>query len=69
MENDLQDVAQICPLRADTKIVKHHVTLSVLELGAVALFLQSVLNSVEVLVSARGTATLEVKGVSDDVTT
>lgn len=65
MGNDLQDVAQVCPLRADTEIVEHHVTLGVLELGTVALFLQSVLNSVEVLVSA----TLEVKGLSDDMTT
>lgn len=57
MENDLQDVAQVRPLRADTEIVKHHITFSVLELGTVALFLQSILNSVEVLVSA----TLEVE--------
>lgn len=58
MVNDLQDVAQVCPLCADTEIVKHHITLSVLKLGTVALFLQGVLNSVEVLVSARGTTTL-----------
>lgn len=57
VENDLQDVAQVRPLRADTEIVKHHITFSVLEFGTVALFLQSVLNCVEVLVSA----TLEVE--------
>lgn len=55
--NNLQDIAQVRPLRTDTEVVKHRITLGVLEFSAWALFLQSILNCVEVLVSA----TLEAK--------
>ncbi len=48
----LEDVAQIGPLGADAQVVEHHIAVRVLELGALALGLERLLDGVEVLVTA-----------------
>lgn len=53
-----QDVAQICPLRPDTKVIKHGVTLGECELGTARFFLQRVLDGVEVLIASGRSITL-----------
>lgn len=50
----LQDIFEVGPLGTDTEVVKHDVALSELELGAVALLVQELLDVLEILVVATG---------------
>jgi hypothetical protein len=47
---DIQDIAQVSPLGANAQVVQHHVALGELELGALALGLERLLDGLEVLV-------------------
>lgn len=52
MGHNIQDIAQIRPLCANTKVVQHYITLGVGELSTTGFFRQGVLNGIEVLVTA-----------------
>ena len=50
-ERRLQNIAQVGALGADAQVVQHHVALGILELGALALGLERLLDGGQVLVT------------------